>query len=143
MNLTHRPRRNRKSAAIRLAIQEVQVRPEHLILPLFLLDGTAKKEVIPSMPGIFRLSLDAVLVLIEDSMKLGINMFDVFPAVDDSLKDSVASYSYASHNFYCKAIREIKSRFPEAVLTMTHFRFLLKWPWPRLRPVLIFSDHRI
>ena len=116
MSLTHRPRRNRKSAAIRQAIQEIQVRPEHLILPLFLLDGVGKQEVIPSMPGIFRLSLDGTLAHIEESMKLGVQMFDLFPAVADSLKDSVASYSFAPNNFYCRAIREIKSRFPEAVL---------------------------
>lgn len=116
MNLIHRPRRNRKSAAIRLAIQEVQVRPEHLILPLFLLDGHGRQEAIPSMPGIFRLSLDRTLQLVEDSIKLGVCMFDLFPAVDDSFKDTMASYSYASHNFYCRAIKEIKSRFPEAML---------------------------
>lgn len=68
------------------------------------------------MPGIFRHSLDGTLTLIESCMNLGVNMFDLFPAVEDSLKDAVASYSYSSGNFYCRIIREIKKRFPEAVL---------------------------
>jgi porphobilinogen synthase len=68
------------------------------------------------MPGMARLSLDLLMREIEQCLKLGVSMFAIFPAVDDSLKNPVASYSYAKGNFYCNAISEIKKRFPEAVL---------------------------
>jgi len=114
--IPHRPRRNRKSAAIRSAIAETIVLPRHLVFPLFLMDGVNKREDISSMPGMARLSLDLLMREIEQCLKLGVSMFAIFPAVDDSLKNPVASYSYAKGNFYCNAISEIKKRFPEAVL---------------------------
>ena len=57
-----------------------------------------------------------LLLEIESCLKLGIRVFDIFPAVEDELKDKTASLSYDPNNFYLKAIREIKVRFPEAVL---------------------------
>jgi porphobilinogen synthase len=63
MNLnTHRPRRNRRSEAIRAMVQETRIVPEQLILPFFLLEGKNRKEEITSMPGIFRLSIDLALI---------------------------------------------------------------------------------
>lgn len=114
--MPQRPRRNRKSAAIRRALSETYVAPQHLVFPLFLLDGDSRKEEISSMPGISRLSLNLIMKEIEACLSLGVSMFALFPAVDDSLKDKVASYSYAKGNFYCRAISEIKKQFPEAVL---------------------------
>jgi len=114
--MPQRPRRNRKSAAIRSAIAETIVLPRHLVFPLFLVDGKQKREEITSMPGMARLSLDLLLLEIEACLKSGVSMFALFPAIDDVLKDPVASYSFAKGNFYCNAISEIKKRFPEAVL---------------------------
>ena len=115
-SIPQRPRRNRKSAAIRSAIAETYLGTEHLLYPLFALDGKEKKEEIGSMPGIFRLSEDGILREIEESMNLGIRLFALFPAVEDSLKDSTASYSWAKNNFYCRILKAIKTRFPEAAL---------------------------
>jgi porphobilinogen synthase len=53
---------------------------------------------------------------IEECMKLGLNSFVLFPALEEALKDSTATYSYDDANFYLKAIREIKKQFPEACL---------------------------
>ena len=64
----------------------------------------------------YRWSEDLVLKEIEECLELGINVFDIFPAVEDHLKDEVASYSYRQDNFYLRIIRSIKERFPEAVL---------------------------
>jgi porphobilinogen synthase len=114
--IPHRPRRNRKSAGIRSAISETHLAPQHLIYPLFLLDGAGKQEEISSMPGIFRYRLEGILAEIEACLKLGVSIFALFPAVYDSLKDKWATYSYSKGNFYCAAIREIKNRFPEAVI---------------------------
>jgi porphobilinogen synthase len=113
---TRRPRRNRKSAAIRSMVEETQVNKSDLIFPLFLLDGTNKKVEVASMPGIFRLSTDLMLKEIEECMKLGIQAFDVFPAVEDQHKDKTATKSYDSNFFYLKALREIKKQFPESCI---------------------------
>jgi porphobilinogen synthase len=115
-SIPQRPRRNRKDAAIRLALAETQVRPEHLLYPLFLLDGQGKKEAISSMPGIYRWSEEGIFAEIEASMKAGVKLFAIFPAVDNARKDKTASYSWARDNFYCRTLKNIKSRFPEAVL---------------------------
>jgi porphobilinogen synthase len=111
-----RPRRNRKNAAIRDMVQETHLGVEHLIYPVFLKDGKNIKEEIPSLPNIHRWSVDLLLSEIESCLKLGIRVFDIFPAVADELKDKTATLSYNPDNFYLKAIREIKNRFPEAVL---------------------------
>jgi porphobilinogen synthase len=111
-----RPRRNRKSAAIRNLVEETSLGPQHLIYPLFLKDGKNIKEEISSLPNNYRWSIDLLLPEIEECMNLGIQTFDIFPAVDEGLKDKIASYSYAEDNFYLEAIRQIKSRFPESVL---------------------------
>jgi porphobilinogen synthase len=114
--LTRRPRRNRKSEAIRAMIEETRVTTDDLIFPLFLLDGAGKKVEVASMPGIFRLSTDFMLKEIESCLKLGIRAFDVFPAVEDSFKDKYATRSYDQDFFYLRALREIKKQFPEACI---------------------------
>jgi porphobilinogen synthase len=114
--LSRRPRRNRKSVAIRAMVEETQVNTQDLIFPLFLVDGSNKKIEVASMPGIYRFSVDTMLKEIESCMKLGIQSFDIFPAVEDQLKDPVASKSYDSNFFYLRALREIKKAFPEACI---------------------------
>jgi porphobilinogen synthase len=68
------------------------------------------------MPGNYRWSLDKLIPEFEKWMELGIRTFDLFPAVDEHLKDQLGSYSYADENFYLHVIRSLKERFPEAVL---------------------------
>ena len=111
-----RPRRNRKNAAIRDMVQETQLGVEHLIFPVFLKDGQGVKESIDSLPNIYRYSIDVLLKEIEVCLNLGIRVFDIFPAVEESLKDKTATYSYNDDSFYLRAIRQIKERFPEATL---------------------------
>lgn len=111
-----RPRRNRKSAAIRNMVEETKLNTEHLIYPLFLVDGSGIRNEISSLPGNYRWSLDLLLKEIESCLLLGIRSFVLFPAVSDEWKDKTASYSYAEGNFYLKAIREIKCLFPEVCL---------------------------
>lgn len=112
--LLQRPRRNRKSEAIRAMVEETKVTADDLIFPLFLIEGKNQKSEIGSMPGIFRLSADLMLKEIEECLKLGIRVFDIFPAVEDQWKDKTATKSYDANFFYLKALREIKKQFPEA-----------------------------
>ncbi len=111
-----RPRRNRKSTAIRNLVEETNLGPQHLIYPIFLKNGKNIKEEVSSLPNNYRWSLDRLLPEIDECMNLGVQTFDIFPCVDEVLKDKIASYSYAEDNFYLEAIRQIKARFPESVL---------------------------
>jgi porphobilinogen synthase len=108
-----RPRRNRKSAAIRNMVEETQLGVQNLIYPIFLKDGKGIKEEVSSLPNNFRWSIDQLLPEIEACLKLGITTYDIFPAVEESLKDQAATYSYVSDNFYLNAIRKLKETFPE------------------------------
>lgn len=115
-HLIYRPRRNRKNAAIRAMVEETHLDISHLIFPLFVVDGKNQKQAIPSLPNIYRWSLDLLFAEVEQCLSLGIFTFDLFPAVDEALKDKIASYSYAEDNFYLHIIRQLKERFPEIVL---------------------------
>ncbi|HEU5148195.1 MAG TPA: porphobilinogen synthase [Chryseosolibacter sp.] len=114
--MMRRPRRNRKSQAVRDMVEETSISVKDLIFPIFLIDGKNKKTEVASMPGIFRLSPDLILHEIEECMNLGVRAFDVFPAVEDHLKDKTATKSYDPDFFYLKTLREIKKNFPEACI---------------------------
>ncbi|MDX5339046.1 MAG: porphobilinogen synthase [Cyclobacteriaceae bacterium] len=114
--MLRRPRRNRKSEAVRSLVEETQVSVKDLIFPMFLIEGKSQRVEVGSMPGIYRYSIDLMLKEIEACMNLGICAFDVFPAYPESLKDSIASESYNPETFYLKALREIKKQFPEVCL---------------------------
>jgi porphobilinogen synthase len=103
-------------SAIRDMISETHLSVNHLIYPMFLVDGKGIKSEVASLPGNYRWSLDLLLPEIEACVKLGITKFDLFPAVAEELKDKTATYSYADDNFYLHAIRAIKERFPEIAL---------------------------
>lgn len=115
-NLTHRPRRNRKSAAIRNLVQENTVTVNDLIYPLFLIDGKNKKTEVNSMPGIFRRSPDLLLKEIEECLRLGITTFDIFPSISDKLKDKKATESLNKKGLYLSTLSLVKKTFPEAVI---------------------------
>ncbi len=111
-----RPRRNRKSAAIRGLVRETQLSSNHLIQPLFLVQGQGIKDEIPSLPNNYRLSLDKALIEVEECLGLGISNFILFPAIPEEHKDKTGTFSYHPDNFYLKIALEIKARFPEACL---------------------------
>ncbi|TJY68725.1 porphobilinogen synthase [Sphingobacterium alkalisoli] len=112
--MLQRPRRNRKSAVIRNMIQETYLLPSNLIFPLFIVEGENQKTEVSSMPGIYRHSIDNLLREIESCLKLGLTTFDIFPAVEESLKDKFATESYREGTLYLRAIEAVKKHFPEA-----------------------------
>lgn len=115
-DITHRPRRNRKNATIRNMVQENHVTVHDLILPMFLTEGKNKNSEIVSMPSIYRMSSDLILKEIESCMKLGLHTFCLFPSISDKLKDKKATEGLNKKGLYPSTIREIKKRFPEAVI---------------------------
>ena len=95
-------------------VQETHVSAANLIFPLFIIDGENQKTEVSSMPGIFRYSVDNLLREVESCMNLGLKSFDLFPNIDESLKDTMATESYREESLYLRAIREVKKEFPEA-----------------------------
>jgi porphobilinogen synthase len=108
-----RPRRNRKNAIIRSMVEETKLGTENLIYPIFLQDGKGIKSEIKSLPNNFRWSLDLLIPEIESCMNLGLKSFVLFPAIEENLKDKIASHSYSSENFYLNVIFQLKKYFPE------------------------------
>ncbi len=111
-----RPRRNRKSAAIRSMVEETKLGAENLIYPIFLQNGKGIKTEIKSLPNNFRWSIDKLLPEVETCLKLGISTYVLFPAIEEQLKDKTATLSYSQDNYYLDVIRELKQNFPEIVL---------------------------
>ena len=115
--MLQRPRRNRKSEVIRQMVQETVLQPANLIFPLFIVDGNAQKTEVNSMPGIFRHSIDHLLREVEScAIKLGLKAFDLFPNIEESLKDKYATESYRENSLYLRAIKEVKQNFPEVCI---------------------------
>ncbi len=114
--MLERPRRNRKSAAIRGLIRETKVTVDDLVYPLFVQEGKGVKDEIPSLPGNFRWSLDTLIKEIGACVDLGLKSFMVFPKVDDALKDGLGSYGTNRDNYYLKVAREIKKAHPHITL---------------------------
>ncbi len=114
--MERRPRRNRRTKAIREMIREFTISCSDLIFPLFLLEGQNQKVEVPSMPGIYRLSCDLMLKEIEECLRLGIKTFDIFPVVSEVHKDKMTTKSYDPDFFYLKSLERIKKQFPEACI---------------------------
>jgi len=97
-------------------VEETKLGVENLIYPIFLVNGVNVKTEVSSLPGNYRWSIDLLVKEVEECIKLGIYTFDIFPAVEENLKDKHASYSYVEDNFYLNAIRKLKEIFPEIVI---------------------------
>ncbi|MCK1742588.1 porphobilinogen synthase [Bradyrhizobium sp. 139] len=113
LDLTVRPRRNRKAEWARRMVRENVLTTDDLIWPLFLIDGNNKREQIASMPGIDRLSVDQAVREAERAMKLTIPCIALFPYTDPSLRNEEGSEATNPNNLVCQAVRAIKKEFPE------------------------------
>ncbi len=108
-----RPRRLRKDAFTRSLVRENRLGPEDLILPVFLLDGQRQVQDVSSMPGVQRRSLDLLLPVAEECVKLGVPVMALFPVIDLSLKTPDGREATNPEGLVPRAVRELKKRFPE------------------------------
>lgn len=106
-----RPRRLRKNVTIRNMVAETAVNPDALVYPMFVVEGENVKEEIPSMPGQYRFSIDAILTELEECVKLGIKSILLFGI--PSFKDELASSAYDDDGIVQRAVRSIKAHFPD------------------------------
>ena len=103
-----RLRRSRKESWSRRLIQENNLTPNDFILPIFLIDGSNKRESIKSMPGVYRYSINRLSQVVDKALKKGLPMVALFPKTKNTLKDELGSESLNENNLVCRAILEIK-----------------------------------
>ncbi|MBI2728107.1 MAG: porphobilinogen synthase [Polaromonas sp.] len=108
-----RPRRLRRDAFTRNLVRENALTAHDLIYPVFVLDGQRRCEAVASMPGVERLSLDLLLPVAEECVKLGIPVMALFPVVDGSLKTWDGKEATNPEGLVPRVVRELKKRFPE------------------------------
>ncbi|PRP97536.1 Delta-aminolevulinic acid dehydratase [Enhygromyxa salina] len=115
LDLTARPRRNRKSAAIRDAVRETWLGPEHFVYPLFIHEGGSDIEI-SAMPGRSRLSPEGLLREVGRAVELDIRSVVLFPAIDEALKSADGRESFNDEGLIPRTIRALKQRWPELVV---------------------------
>ena len=116
--LTHRPRRLRKQKFNRSLVRENSLSPRDLIYPLFVIEGENKREIIESMPGIERVSIDQLLVEAKEVMDLKIQAIALFPVISSDKKTEEAEEAYNPDGLVQRAVRALKRSLPElAVIT--------------------------
>ena len=112
LDLTHRPRRNRRAEWVRRLVRETSLDVADLILPLFVIEGKEWEEPIASMPGVGRLSVDLIVRATERAASLGIPAVALFPNIDAALRDEEGSNAFDPDNLVCRASRAIKAAVP-------------------------------
>ena len=108
-----RPRRLRRDAFTRNLVRENALTANDLIYPVFVLDGSGRREAVGSMPGVERLSLDLLLPVAEECVKLGIPVMALFPVIDGALKTFDGVEATNPNGLVPRVVRELKKRFPE------------------------------
>jgi len=111
LDLPSRPRRNRRTAAIRALVRETSLAPSNLIYPLFVQDGPTQP--IDSMPGQNRWSLDDLCKEVQRAYKLGIPGVVLFPKIPDANKTETGEHAFDSDGLAQRAIRAVKKAVPE------------------------------
>lgn len=105
-----RHRRLRMTESLRSLVRETHLLKEDLIYPIFVVEGEGVKEEVPSMPGVYHISLDYLTEEMKEVKSLGIRSVMVFGVPDE--KDEKGSQAYCEHGIVQKAIRQIKEDVP-------------------------------
>lgn len=111
--LTQRPRRLRRTDALRRMVQETTLSVNDLIYPMFVMEGENEKVEVASMPGCYRFSLDLLLAEIAEIYALGIPAIALFPVVPDEKKDEVGTESYNPEGLIPRTVAAIKAQTPD------------------------------
>ncbi len=107
----YRPRRMRRNNTLRAMIRETRLSPSQMIYPLFVMPGRGKREPVPSMPGVYRISVDQLKQEAAACMEVGIKSVILFGLPEK--KDAVGSGAYAKNGIVQQAIKELKNSTPE------------------------------
>jgi len=111
-----RNRRLRTNDSIRSLVRETTLTTNDLVLPMFVTEGTNKKEAISSMPGVFRQSLDLTVQTVKENYDLGIKAVNLYMKVSDNLKDNTGKESWNPNGLMQTAIKAIKDAVPGVII---------------------------
>lgn len=111
-----RGRRLRVNESIRSLVRETTLSPADFMFPMFIAEGENYKSEIPSMPGIFRRSLDLTVAEVKELFALGIRAVNIYVKVDESLKDNTGKEAWNPNGLMQRAIRDIKAACPEMIV---------------------------
>ena len=110
---TTRMRRNRRDDWNRRMVAESKLSTDDFILPVFVCEGDDKREEIPSMPDVYRYSVDRLVTVAGDAVALDIPAIVIFPEVDPALKTPDAHEACNPNNLVCRAIKAVKATHPD------------------------------
>ncbi|OIP70236.1 MAG: delta-aminolevulinic acid dehydratase [Oscillatoriales cyanobacterium CG2_30_40_61] len=116
LNLVQRPRRLRRTDALRRMVTETQLTVNDLIYPLFIMEGENQKVEVSSMPGSYRYTLDLLLKEVNEAWELGIPAIALFPLVAEEKKDNAGTESYNPDGLIQRTVRAIKQAIPEIMI---------------------------
>ena len=107
-----RMRRMRRDPFSRALMRENTVTVDDLIYPVFVVEGTQRRDPVATMPGVDRISIDNLLKVAEECVKLGIPVLSLFPNIDPSLKTNDGVEATNPEGLIPRAVRELKKHFP-------------------------------
>ncbi len=110
-----RLRRNRKESWSRRLIQENTLSANDFILPIFLIEGSNKRQKISSMPGVYRYTINRLSQIVDRAIKKKIPMVALFPKTQNVRKDELGTESLNEKNLVCRAIKEIKKKYKNQI----------------------------
>ncbi len=110
-----RLRRTRKDSWSRRLIQENTLSPNDFILPIFLIEGSNKRQPISSMPGVYRYTINRLSQIVDKAIKKKIPMVALFPKTQNIHKNELGTESLNEKNLVCRAIKEIKKRYKNQI----------------------------
>jgi porphobilinogen synthase len=111
-----RGRRLRLNESIRSLVRETTLSPSDFMFPMFIAEGENYKVEIPSMPGIFRRSIDLTVEEVKELFALGIRAVNIYVKVDESLKDNTGKEAWNTNGLMQRAIKAIKAACPEMIV---------------------------
>jgi porphobilinogen synthase len=111
-----RGRRLRINESIRSLVRETTLSPSDFMFPMFIAEGENSQVEIPSMPGIFRRSIDLTVNEVQELFDLGIRAVNIYVKVDESLKDNTGKEAWNPNGLMQQAIRAIKAACPEMIV---------------------------
>lgn len=111
-----RGRRLRVNESIRSLVRETSLSPSDFMFPMFIAEGENVKVEIPSMPGIFRRSIDLTVEEVKELYDLGIRAVNIYVKVSENLKDNTGKEAWNSNGLMQQAIRAIKAACPEMIV---------------------------
>lgn len=116
MIIFSRNRRLRTNESIRSLVRETVLTPADFVMPMFIMEGEKKEEAIPSMPGIFRRSIDLTVKECKELFSLGVKAVNLYMKVSEDLKDNTGKEAWNKDGLMQRTIREIKNAVPEMII---------------------------